>query len=189
MALFFDANQKQFRGRNDDGTEATATWIVALNTNWTQDSNKNFRVRFTLQADAGVTNVTPISPSLYYSLNGGAYTQVTSSSNVVRLFTSANVTDATATTQQISGGLGLTYLAGSVQTTSSTGVSRAVSGGVHVDEDEWCLQIRTVDVANSDTITLQERSAGGGAFVTYTVTPSITVNRIPLASGNFMAFM
>ena len=33
--------QVGFRGRNDDGTETTATFIAAVNTNWTQLTGVN----------------------------------------------------------------------------------------------------------------------------------------------------
>ena len=49
------ANTEQiaFRGRNDDGSETTATWIAAQNTNWTQPTGTNFRVRFEVEEDGG----------------------------------------------------------------------------------------------------------------------------------------
>lgn len=184
MATFINPNQTQFRGRNDDGNETAATWIAATNTNWSQNTNTNFRIRITTSADVGAGANTPISPTLYYSQNGGAYTAVTGSSNVVRLFTSSNVTDLTATTQQISSGLGLTFVAGGVQTTSSTGASANILGGVNDTEHEWCLQIRGVDVANNDTIALQQRTGLGNVYATYTQTPSITVTATAVAGGS-----
>ena len=186
MALFIDPNQRQFRARNDDGTETTATWIAAVDTNWSQNTVTNFRVRITTQADVGAGANSPIAPTLYYSLNGGTSTQVTSSSNVVRLSPSSQFADGAATTQQLSGGLGLTYVAGSMQESSSGAVSRVMAAGLDISEDEWCVQIQAADVANGDTITLQQKTGTAGVYATYTVTPSITVIKLS-SSGLFFS--
>ena len=38
-------DQDSFRGRNDDGSEAAATWKANANVNWTQSVDENFRRR------------------------------------------------------------------------------------------------------------------------------------------------
>ena len=61
--------QVEFRGRNDDGSQAAATWVAVLNTNWTQVSETPFRVRFTLtETNAEGTTETFV---LQHSINGG----------------------------------------------------------------------------------------------------------------------
>lgn len=191
MATFINADQPQFRGRNDDGNQTTATWIAALNTNWSQNTDANFRLRITMQAQAGAGITSPVAPTLWVSKNGGAYTQVTSASSVARLFTSSNVTDLTATTQQISSGLGAGFAAGSVNTSTPTGTSATITaGGNPLTEHEWCLQIRGVDVSNADTLQFEQRTSSGGVLSSYTVIPSLTVVKTaPPVSGNFLMFM
>lgn len=175
MATFITPDQPQFRGRNDDGNETTASWKAAVNTNFSQLADVNFRLRLTVQSLVGATANSPISPTLYVSRNGGSYQAVTSSSTIARLFTSSNVTDLTSTTQQLSSGIG-TFATGSVNTSSSTAASSTITpAGNPVTEDEWCLQIRSVDTSPGDTITFQSRSGTGTAFPSYTVTPSITI--------------
>lgn len=188
MAVFIDPNQAQFRARNDDGNETGATWIAALNTNWSQNTGQNFRVRITTKADAGASSNSPIAPQLWASLNGGAYFQVTASSTIVKLVLSSQFTDGTATTQQISSGLGLTYVAGSMQESSSSAVSRSMVAGINDAEDEWCLQITSSGTANGDTITLRQRNGLGNVYATYTQTPSITVVWIAPPGGMFAFF-
>lgn len=173
MATLISPEQQQFIGYNDNGNESGSTAIAAVNTNWSQNVDANFRIRFTVKANAGTGGSSPIAATLWYSLNGGAWTQVTSSSSVVRLFTSANVADATATTQRISSG---GFASGTVQTTSSaSGSSSITSAGNPVTEDEWCVQIRGADVNNGDTVQLKQRSGLLSDYSTYTVTPSLTV--------------
>ena len=96
-----DMSQTDFRARNDDGSETTATWKADANTNWTQDTDENFRVRFLLTCDA----VEMISAyQLQYNLNGAGWNNVNGSSSVVRSFASANLTDGADTTQQLGAG-------------------------------------------------------------------------------------
>ncbi|MGH9878833.1 MAG: hypothetical protein ACRD5H_14470, partial [Nitrososphaerales archaeon] len=46
-------DQAGFRGRNDDGSETTATWKAAENTNWSQAVDENLRVRLILDETTG----------------------------------------------------------------------------------------------------------------------------------------
>ena len=95
--------QVSFRGRNDDGSETTATFIAALNTNWTQDSGALFRIRFDILEDAGgAVNNKPFK--LQYNLASGGWNDVDAASSVVQSLASDNLTDAEDTTQQLGGG-------------------------------------------------------------------------------------
>jgi len=174
MALFVIVNQRDFRGRNDDGTESTATWIAAKNTNWTQAQDTNFRLRYAFPKTAsgtvwGNTHVV----AMQYNRNGLGWNNITNASSVVRLSTSPNVTDETATTQQISSPD--TFQAGNVLT-SSTSTTNLIGGAGSTYELEICAQIRSADTILGDTIQIRIwDSTGGVAADTITNTVTITV--------------
>jgi hypothetical protein len=167
-------NQLAFRGRNDDGNETTATFKAAQNVAWVQHVDTNFRVRFLMQQSVALINNLDIQ--LQYSLNGGAFTNVTATSNVVRSSASANLADAANLTSQLTGGTG-TFI-------GATGFDEVngICGGTAMDvtatgqfETEFCVQLRGADVVNGDTIQLRTiNSDTGTAWETYTQTASMT---------------
>jgi hypothetical protein len=148
--------ESKIRGRNDDGSESTATWKAAENTGWTQKTNETFRVRFMLAAGAAGAGVT-FANQLQYQLNGGSWTNVTTSSSVVKAVGSANLTDNDVTTEQMAGS----------QTFQDTGrviedgIGPTVVFGPSTDqEDEFSLQIVGADVVTGDEINLRTTKSG-----------------------------
>jgi len=179
--------QAGFRGRNDDGSETTATFKAAQNTNWTQQVDTNFRVRFLMQ-NSGTTALNNLVAQLEFTLNGGASTNVTGASTVVRATASPNVTDAANITQQLTGGTG-TFI-------GLTGFDEAdgAAGGNSLDvpasgnfEVEYSIQIRGADVNQGDLIGLRVTNAGTDFTGSYTQVPSIIVaasaTRTPLVGA------
>ncbi len=171
-----------YRGRNDDGNESTATWRRAQNVPWIQTKDVNLRVRFLHQkTDAGALNNLDIQ--LQYSHNGGAFTAVTATSNVVRSSASANLADAANLTQQLTGGTG------TFQGATGFDEVNGICGGSSMDiagsgnfETEFCVQVRSADVANGDTIVLRTiNSDTGSAWDVYDVTATLYVVYQPLA--------
>ncbi len=111
--------QSNFRGRNDDVALNSTSFTHALNTNWTQDTDAPFRLRFTV-IETNARNSTA-SREIYYSHNGGAYTKVTTTSGPVKLLASSqSITDDTATSQVISSGTFVAGLFAAAQTTVIT---------------------------------------------------------------------
>lgn len=167
--------QTAFRFRNDDGSETAATWKAAENTNVaSQATGTNFRVRLEVVENAGGTG--SAGGQLQVSLNGGTFQSVTSSSTVVKAVTSANVTDGTATTNQLTTAT-QTFTAGTV---STDGLATAVSLTSQQTEFEYVVQIVDGDVANADTIDfrvsgLNSYSQTGRVTVTKTVPPPSVV--------------
>jgi hypothetical protein len=171
-------DQDSFRGRNDDGTDETdGTWKAAVNTNWNQIHDENFRVRFLIEelndlADADVEF------QLQYNLNSGGWNDVNASSSVMRSSASTKLTDGENTTEQMSG-------PGTFITTNA-GVDEVngLAGGSALDftttpnqevELEYCLQLRSADVTGGDTIQLRLVEEADKALSSYTNTPSFTV--------------
>jgi len=158
--------QSAFRFRNDDGSETTATWKAALNTNVTQAVDEVFRLRLARTETAGGA-LNNTSHALEYSLNSGAWTAV-GSTTPVQFTTSANVADNTATTQQITSG---TFSTDPSEVDSDGAVSNAPSWDGNDDvEYEAVLTIDSAQVANDDTIAIRHAGLNG-----YSFTPTLTV--------------
>jgi len=135
--------QDIFRFRNDDGSETTATWSAVADTNVTISGDTNFRLRIAIRETAGgAANNVPFD--LQYSLNSGAYALVTTSTPV-KVVTSANVTDGTATTQQLSSG---TFVAGEIDTDGTVGNTTLEGSST---EHEWVLQLDSAQGAATST--------------------------------------
>jgi hypothetical protein len=96
-------DQDSFRARNDNGSETASTWSAAADTDWTQMVDKNFRLRFQVQENAGVAD-TGKTFQLEYNRNGGGWNDVTGSSFVIKASATANVSDGVDTTQQLGSG-------------------------------------------------------------------------------------
>jgi hypothetical protein len=168
--------QTDFRFRNDDGTEATATWKANANTNISVDvsaGNVNVRVRIAAQ-EVGTTAAT-FAASLFMSKNGGAYAAVTDVTTDVLAVDSANLTDNNATTQQITA---FTFVAGRVDDVNgamtATGSIVQNSG----TEFEWMLRLAAANLSNGDTLDF-EVYRSGSAIATYTQVGRITIVKAP----------
>lgn len=116
-------SQTAFRFRFDDGSETTATWSAALNTDDTKKPYVIFRLRFAIQQTRTNAN-TELSQNLKlkYSLNGAAYIDVGaqgSTTSIVRYANSSNITDNEATTQQLTANP--SFFAGAVDENGDTG--------------------------------------------------------------------
>jgi hypothetical protein len=173
-------DQAGFRGRNDDGDEATATWKQPENTNWSQAVDENFRVRFVVDDTAygNVISATQIM-RLQRRLNAGTWTNVDAASAVVRIFASPNEADSAATTRQLTSGVG-DFEVG--QFDEGNGLSNISPGGDsdcsygRLSEVEHCMQIISTDVVDSDVIELRMIHQTGELFALYSQVPSITVS-------------
>lgn len=172
------ADQKAFRGRNDNGSETTATWKANQNVDWTQLCDENFRVRFLVQnATAQILN---LNVQLQYNLNSEGWNPVNGTSVVARSSASGNFADQDNTTQQLTGGTG-TFIGATCMDEGNGNC-----GGNSLDvtatgnfECEFCLQLRSADLANNDTVQLRTINSDTGLpWGAYTSPgPSITVSK------------
>lgn len=168
-------NQKTFRGRNDDGNETTATWKAAQGADFSQLKDTNFRIRFEVQETAACAKNNVVW-RLQYNRNGAGWNDVTATSSVVRASASPNLADAANLTNQ------LTLGTGTFQGATGFDEVNGDAGGASMDlaasghaEAEYCVQIRSADVASGDTIQLRITDSGT-AFAAYDDTPTITVD-------------
>ena len=117
--------QDSFRGRNNDGSETTATWKAAANANWTQPvatefHGRHFRVRFLVRENGGVSAADKTF-QLEYNLNGGGWNDVTGASSVIKAKATDNLTEAEDTTQQLGSGTFITNNDGVDETNGQAG--------------------------------------------------------------------
>lgn len=181
-------DQDAFAGRCDNGSESAATWKFAsgacgdnasnaTNRDWTQVVDENFRVRFVVQETAGNAGAN-FKEDLQYNLKSAGWNDVNDSTSlVVRMALSSEFAHGDDTTQQVGAGTFLTNNDGMNETTPPG--SNQVPDFVGSDETEFefCVQIRSADVVNGDTIELRVTD-NGTAFATYLNTPTITVSEV-----------
>jgi len=168
--------QSAFRNRNDDGSETTATWLAALNANALPTLDSPFRVRMQTTTEGGLALIN-YTNRLHYTLNGGAKTAVTTTSNVIRAVNSANVTNDEATTEQLAGA-GV-FQAGVVSEDGTCPLNFLSNNALDV-EDEFVVQLRSADLHNNDVVRLyctQEGSDLDG----YTQVPTYTISGLGTA--------
>lgn len=168
LSLF---NQLEFRFRNDDGSQTTATWRQALNTNDSWRVTTGLRVRFTM-LELGGGGSTSKTFTLYYSKNSGSYTAV-GASTPIQFSLSSNFANNDNTTQQIS--VGGTYVATNLGMQETTGGITNTVPASNQFEAEWCLIIDAAQVADGDTFDLRVYKTSSPVN-TYTQTPRITVS-------------
>ncbi|MCR4307921.1 MAG: hypothetical protein NUV80_05135 [Candidatus Berkelbacteria bacterium] len=170
MAEIAGLQQSHFRGRYDDGSQTTATWKVAANTNWSQVLDVTFRIRFVVQNDGSVPD--SFLTKLQYNLNAAGWVDITTSSTVIIAVNSANITDTEATTQQVGAA---SFVAGE-ETEDGVTASVTLNGLGDQTEHELVCQILSTGAVVGDTIQVRCLESDGTVFQLYSQTPTITVS-------------
>ena len=171
------SSQSHFRIYNDDGTVINdATALVGEDANYNIGLNTNFRIRFET-ANVG-TSAINISRRLefreYSGGSWGAWTQITTNSNNVRLVDSLIFTDGDATSSRLTA-VG-TFMAGQGKDTGSDTSSISLTNGYYT-EDEYSLKFQ----AGAGGNTYQFRITNAGAALdNYTATPSISPGAVSI---------
>jgi len=101
--LFAVTKQGHFRWRNDDGSETTATWKAAQNTNIQVDKGVTVRLRIEFYNDNPWTdgNTIYLAYSTSSSASGGAWTKIDETSALFQLSETSNFADQDLTTNQL----------------------------------------------------------------------------------------
>jgi hypothetical protein len=165
--------QQHFRFRTDGLAvdDAGVTWGAAEDVNYYPGTDTNFRIRFAIDnTGTGGGN----SRFLLYSLNSGSYTQVTTSSSVIRSVdasTSADNASIATANFRLTAGTG-TAQSGQYDETGSNTIT--LTNGFYT-ECEYGIVLRSADVAAGDLIDLRMYETAGTPFTSYTRTPRITV--------------
>jgi hypothetical protein len=171
--------QVGFRGRAGDTVTLNGAFSggdPALNTNWSQDADVVFRVRFAVEENAGGTGAA--GGTIEANLNGGSFQAITTTSSIVKAVASSQFADDATTTDLGVGGAG-GFVSGRG---SETGDPTDVTLTSQHTEFEYALQIVGADVANGDTIVIRLAGlnsytvAGPSLTVTGVVTPPVDVD-------------
>lgn len=143
--------QTAFRFRNDDGSETTATWRQIESVTDITPVDTTFRVR--IQVEENATGSGSCGGQLQVALGAaGSFQNVTTSSTIAKAVSSANVSDGTATTNQLTN----VYAAGQAGGTISTdGLATAVTLSATAAEFEFVVQIVGADVNDGDLLTFR----------------------------------
>jgi hypothetical protein len=167
--------QQAFRLVDDDAGLNAGTFRQPLNQDDTQGVDQNYRIRFCIQQFGGSNG--SIQAQLEYNLKAAGWNPVTESSSVIRSTDSGYYSDEDATTERLNqAGV---FVAGKGDDADGTGgICGSVTLQVDPDEEtefEFCYQIRSADVSDSDTIELRVTD-NGSILDTYVNTPTITVS-------------
>jgi hypothetical protein len=174
--------QNGFRARNDDGSETTATWKKALNTNWEQSIHESFRVRFLIVRAARISDNTNMRFDLWYTLNGGALDFVGNTgmgpgagTQPVNASLTTSYQQGDDTTQQIGSGTFVTdnnHMA--EEEARGNAFTFPAAGGETEMEAEYCISFNADYIKEGDVITLQCLNSNTLFSGGYAEIPSIT---------------
>ena len=169
-----DLRQTHFRFGKDDGTESAHTWWELEDVNHTQlvAADWTFLLRFTEQ-EMGAAAAANTDAVFQYNKNGAGWVDITTTSSVVKAVAVNAFTNGQACTKRLSGtGTFETSGAGCTEDGSSGGPANDIAASGN-SETEAGLSVIAADVANGDTIQFRFRSPDW--TVTYTVTPTLTI--------------
>ena len=163
-----------FRGRKDNGDQTNATWIAPQNEGFIQDEDDKHRMRFEVQETSGFGLSVPFSGQLVSSLNGGAWTAVSTTSSVIKSVSSGIVGNGTATTDQLTAGTG-TFRPGTVDSNDGIAVTGAAFGANEHTELEFIVQFVPTDLVIGDIVELRLRESTGPDLDVYAVTAAVEI--------------
>lgn len=161
-SVFANLKNGNWRWRNDDGSETSATWKAAENTSITINNMDSLRLRIEVYStDNGVGysdrlqySSTPSDASSWASI-----LNTVGSNAFVLAGTSNSVTDSTPTTQQLTGvtdAIGFTFIPGIVYVTSN-GAGGAAINANEKKEYEWVIK-PTNNIQTNTTYTFRINS-------------------------------
>lgn len=168
--------QSGFRFRNDDGTEVTATWKAALNSNIYAETNTLFRLRFLVAEIEGVQSSTTSPLLVQQSVNGGAWQSIGDSpaaGKPLHYEASPNIANA-PTTQQIGSA---SFAAGRLIEAEGFGIPGATIPAKGETEYEFVLAVAAANATSGDSIRLRIFGLSG-----YAEMPTVTVGAPPVGS-------
>lgn len=123
-----------------------------------------FRVRFEVANTGGQSG--SIARRLEFSEDGGAWTQITTGTNNIRLQSSTHFSDGDATTQRLAAVGSFQAGQGKQSASDTSSITLATSSNV---EDEWCVQFQATAAGHS----YQLRPTNAGTPLTGTLNPTI----------------
>ncbi len=170
-------DQKHFKFYRDNAGLNSADFYAAEDANYNVGVSNTFRLRIET-ANTGTCGAS-VTRRLEFKEDAGAWTQITTATNNVRLSDSSNFTDGAATTARLTS-VG-TFTAGQGKDTSSDTSVITIETSINT-EDEYSLILQSTAAGHSYQFRITN---AGTALTTYTVTPQISTpdNTPPVPSG------
>jgi hypothetical protein len=161
-------SQEAFRVRDDTAdSNEDAGWLAPINTNWAQETDTPFRVRWNIEKTAVIGGSINVYMDLYYSLNGGTWTYVDNADefyttdSILHCIESSNEAGyihSTDTTYLLGSDVALkTPNSGIVESLgwSSPNINWGSGEGIRSADYEFCLTLRSSLVSPGDRIGLR----------------------------------
>jgi hypothetical protein len=161
-------SQEAFRLRDDTAdSNEDAGWLAPINTNWAQETDTPFRVRWNIQHEGVIGGGINTYMDLYYSLNGGTWTYV---DNEDEVYTTDPILYCIESSNEAGyvHGTDTTFLLGSAEALktpnhgiveslgwSSPTINWGSGEGTRSADYEFCLTLRSSLVSPGDTIGLR----------------------------------
>ncbi len=165
----YTSDQSGYRWRNDDGSETAATWIELLDTTTDIDvssSNIQKRLRLAISETGGAEGSEGAGFQLEFSINGGAYTNLTTTSTGVKAYDSSNLVEEEGgdCTQQISApDTFVSTNEGIIE--DGSGDFEVAFGGTDTSEAEYTIEFITADLSDNDSINFRVAALDGWTSV------------------------
>jgi hypothetical protein len=183
--IFAFLTQSNWRWRNDDGTETTATWIAAENTTPTITSDEN-TIRLRLEVYNTLSDTTLLEDTLQYATStSGPWTNITTTagSNAFMIAgSSPYVVDSEATTTQLTASVNKPFHPGIINVSHEV-----LYDSLPPDERteyEWCIK-PTVNIQTNTTYYFQHWGATAQKKSTATYPSLTTASVLAIKLANF----
>lgn len=181
-------NQAAYRFGSNDGAETTHGWLAEINTPISRDAAdaSTFLLRFLIQA-SGAAGQANCDFQFQVRKNGGADTNITTTSANVRAVSTTVFTNAQNTTSRLGG-------SGTFESSSQGCTHDGLSGGTAFDivtngrgETVCALQLVPADLLAGDLLEFR-LLVDGAQLASYPVTPSLTITAaLPPIFGSLAA--
>jgi hypothetical protein len=151
-------DQDNFWFGDDDGNEAGNTFLGAKNSNQTLTVNTNYRWRVGV-GNSGTKSASGLQLQFEYNRLGAGWNPVNAASSVIRMQPTANLTEGNDCTERLAGPQAFDGTnAGQEDNDGLTGSNNLAAGDEQ--EADFCLQVRSADVDDADTIEVRVTNAG-----------------------------
>lgn len=182
LANFFYCNAltriSAYRWRNDDGTEASATWKAPVNKAIQINNLDPIRIRMEVNQP---NSATTIALKMQFSIDGSSWTYFTDSSSPFNLVSSANVSNGTMTTQQIATDGAAGFVDGVFRSTENEDTFVLNTG---VSEFEFSIQPNAL-ISSSVTYTFRFIDSQFNTFPALSYCPTAIVAPVAVSPQSF----
>ena len=176
----FTPDLAAYRFYADDGNDAGSTALGTQSTAYgaSISGNLGLHLRVRIQETAAVAGAATDDYQLQYRQNGGTWTNVTTSSSVVKAFNSTwTPTGAGLGGARLTGGTGTYLNLVSVLTETGSADDRNITASNHA-EFLYIIQLQYADIANADVIEFRVLRNGSTTGFTYTTTPTLNITKL-----------